>query len=168
MLISRGSKCCLIQRKEPCPTFGRMLTTTLSEMNVVVCQLLFGRQVVSNSVIPWTVSRQAPLSMGFPRQKYLSGLPFPPPRDLPNPGIEPMSPALVGEFFTTEPPRKPWYVNYTSVKKQKTHPVTFLPWGSVHTLTCLLEQEETKEEAWRRKILVNISEILLIHTSDNI
>ena len=120
MLISRGSKCCLIQRKEPCPTFGRMLTTTLSEMNVVVRQLLFGRQVMSNSVIPWTVSRQAPLSMGFPRQKYLSGLPFPPPRDLPNPGIEPMSPALVGEFFTTEPPRKPWYVNYTSVKKQKT------------------------------------------------
>ena len=76
----------------------------------------------------WTVAHQAPLSMGFSRQEYLSGLPFPPPRDLPNPGIEPMSPALVGEFFTTEPPRKPWYVSYTSVKKQnKRPPVTFLP-----------------------------------------
>ena len=42
--------------------------------------------------------------MGWSMQEYLSGLPFPPPGDLPNPGIEPMSPALVGEFFTTEPP----------------------------------------------------------------
>ena len=45
-------------------------------------------------VTPWTVTRQAPLSMGFPRQKYWSGLPFPSPGDLPNPGIEPVSPAL--------------------------------------------------------------------------
>ena len=42
-------------------------------------------------------------SMGFPRQEYWSGLPFPPPEDLPNPGIKPMSPALAGGFFTTEP-----------------------------------------------------------------
>jgi len=45
--------------------------------------------------------------MRFPRQEYWSGLPFPSPQDLPNPGIEPMSPALAGEFFTTEPPGKP-------------------------------------------------------------
>ena len=43
---------------------------------------------------PWTVARQAPLSMGFSRQEYWSGLPFPTPRDLPDPGTEPMSPAL--------------------------------------------------------------------------
>ena len=43
---------------------------------------------------PWTVAHQAPLSMGFPRQEYWSGLSFPSPRDPPNPGIEPMSPAL--------------------------------------------------------------------------
>ena len=51
-----------------------------------------------------TVARQAPLSMGFSRQEYWSGLPYPPPRNLPNPGIEPsslMSPALAGGFFTT-------------------------------------------------------------------
>ena len=51
----------------------------------------------------WTVARQASLSMGFSRQKYWSGLPFPSPGDLPNPGIEPeslMSPALAGRFFT--------------------------------------------------------------------
>ena len=52
----------------------------------------------------------APLSIGFPRQEYWSGLPFPPLGDLPNPGIKPVSPmfhALAGRFFTTEPPGKP-------------------------------------------------------------
>ena len=53
---------------------------------------------------PWTVAHQTPLSMGFSRQEYWCGLPFPPPGDLPDPGIEPaslVSPALVGGFFTT-------------------------------------------------------------------
>ena len=52
----------------------------------------------------WTVTRQAPLSMEFPRQEYWRGLPFPSPGDLPDPGIEPVSlesPALGGRFFTT-------------------------------------------------------------------
>ena len=52
----------------------------------------------------WTVAHQAPLSMKFSRQEYWSGLPFPPPGDLPDPGIEPaslISPALAGGFFTT-------------------------------------------------------------------
>ena len=54
--------------------------------------------------ITWTVAYQAPLSMEFSRQEYWSGLPFPPPVDLPDPGMEPMSPvfpALAGWFFTT-------------------------------------------------------------------
>ena len=46
----------------------------------------------------WTVARQALLSMGFSRQEYLSGLPFPSPGDLPNPGTEPISPALQADF----------------------------------------------------------------------
>ena len=54
-------------------------------------------------VTPWTVTHQALLSVGFPRQEYWSGLPFPTPRDLPNAGII----ALAGEFFTTELPGKP-------------------------------------------------------------
>ena len=45
--------------------------------------------------------------MEFPRQEYWFGLPFPSPRDLPDPAIEPASPALAGRFFTTEPPGKP-------------------------------------------------------------
>ena len=55
----------------------------------------------------WTAALQAPLSMGFSRQEYWSGLPFPSPGDLPDPGIKPMSPALAGRFFTTAPPGKP-------------------------------------------------------------
>ena len=53
---------------------------------------------------PWTVACQISLSMGFPKQEYWSGLPFPVPGDLPDPGIKPMSlasPALAGRFFTT-------------------------------------------------------------------
>ena len=50
---------------------------------------------------PWTVACQAPLSIGFPRQEYWSELSFPSPGDLPDPGIESLSPALAGGFFTT-------------------------------------------------------------------
>ena len=57
-------------------------------------------------VTPWTVACQAPLPIGFPRQEYWSGLPFPSSGNLPNSGIQPVSHALAGGFFTTEPPEK--------------------------------------------------------------
>ena len=56
---------------------------------------------------PWTVAHWPPLSVGFPRQEYWSGLQFPPKGDLPVPGIEPESPSPAGWFFTTEQPGKP-------------------------------------------------------------
>ena len=62
---------------------------------------------VSLFATPRTAAFQGPLSMGFSRQEYWSGLPFPSPGDLPDPGIVPMSPALAGGFFTTETPGKP-------------------------------------------------------------
>ena len=59
---------------------------------------------MSNSfAIPWTVAHQAPLSLEFPRQEHWSGLPFPSLGDFPDPGIEPVSPALADGLFTTEP-----------------------------------------------------------------
>ena len=68
-----------------------------------VCVCVYS--VVSDSfATPWIAAHQALLSMGFSRQEYCSGLPFPSPGDLPNPGIEPVSlasPALAGGFFTT-------------------------------------------------------------------
>ena len=66
-----------------------------------------------------TVVRQAPLSMGFPRQEYWSGVPCPSSGDLPNPGIKPtslMSPALAGRFFSTVPLGKPMLLDDTKDK----------------------------------------------------
>ena len=68
---------------------------------------------------PWTAAHQAPLSMGFSRQGYWSGSPCPPPGDLPDPGIEPlslMSPALAGGFFTYLCHLGTPYTNYVSIK----------------------------------------------------
>ena len=81
-------------------------------------------------VTPWTVPRQAPLSIEFSRQGYWSGFPFPPPGDLPDPGIKPMSSlsaALAGGFFTTERPGKP-----------------------LGLVRCLKEQEEG--HLWKRRV----------------
>ena len=74
----------------------------------LVC--VFSWSIVSYSATLWTVAHQAHLSMEFSRQEYWSRLPFPPPGDLPDPGIEPASlasPALVGGCFTTVAPGKP-------------------------------------------------------------
>ena len=69
--------------------------------------MLVSRSCVGLFVTPWTVTRQPPLSMEFFKQEYWNGLPFPTLWGLPNPGMEPVSPAssvLTGGFFTTEPP----------------------------------------------------------------
>ena len=62
---------------------------------------------MSNSVTPWTIAHQAPPSMEFSGQEYWSGLPCPSPGDLPNPGIEPGSPALQADALQSEPPGNP-------------------------------------------------------------
>ena len=73
---------------------------------VYIC--LLACSVISDCLRPHRAC-QSPLPMVFPRQEYWSGLPFPSPGDLPNPGLEPASPALAGRLFTTEPPGKPIY-----------------------------------------------------------
>ena len=74
---------------------------------------------------------QAPLSVGFPRQEYWSGLPFPSSGDLPNPRIEPMLSALAGRFFTTEPPGKPsLLLQFNSVAQSC--PSLCNPWTAAH------------------------------------
>ena len=64
---------------------------------------------MSDFVTPWTVAYQASQSMGFSRQEYWSGLPFPSPGDLPDPGIETRSPALQADALLSEPPGKPTF-----------------------------------------------------------
>ena len=76
-----------------------------------VCYSLSHAQLFAN---PWTVACQLPLSMGFSRQEYWRGLPFPSPGHLPDPGIEPRSPALRADALTSEPPGKP-NTNYKNI-----------------------------------------------------
>ena len=71
---------------------------------IVCAQLL---SCILLSATPWTRAHQAPLSKGFPRQEYWSGLPFPSPGDLLDSGIEPRPPALQADALTSEPPGKP-------------------------------------------------------------
>ena len=75
-----------------------------------LCCIFFcvlSHSVVSEFATPWTVTRQAPLSMEFSRQECWSGLPCPPPGNLPNPETEPRSPILQAYFLPSEPPGKP-------------------------------------------------------------
>ena len=89
----------------------------------IVCAtqlLLFSPKLMFHCfATPWTITCQAPLSMGFSRQEYLCGFPFLSQRDLPDPGIEPGCPALValaGGFLTTELPGKTLYARLANVK----------------------------------------------------
>ena len=76
---------------------------------VCVCARVSHSVVSESFVTPWTGAHQAPLSTGFPRQEYWSGLPFPSPEDLPDPGIEPMSSALQADSLPAEPQGKPLF-----------------------------------------------------------
>ena len=93
---------------------------TLGYLSVLICKRITVRaQSCLTLCDPMDVVHQAPLFMGFSRQAYRSGLPFPPPGDLPDPGIKPVfpaSPALAGRFFTTELPGKPQIINSTLLK----------------------------------------------------
>ena len=79
----------------------------MTNLCVCVCVCVKSLNCVWLFATLWTVAHQAPLSMGFSRQEYWSGLPFPSPGDLPNPGIEPGSPALQADALSSEPPGKP-------------------------------------------------------------
>ena len=86
--------------------------TSTDTLSVTIGSIAFSRSEVKALshvqlfVTPWTVAHQAPPFMGFSRQDSWSGLPFPSPGDLPDPGIEPRSPALQADALTSEPPGK--------------------------------------------------------------
>ena len=82
-----------------------------------ICTRVLHRSVVCNSYNLLDCSRQALPPMGFSRQEYWSRLPWPPPGDLPDSGVEPASSALAGAFFTTEPQGKPPNYVYTHGKQ---------------------------------------------------
>ena len=84
---------------------------------------------------PCIITRQAPLSMGFSRQEYWSELPCPPPGDLPNPGIEPRSPALQADSLPSEPPGKTKVETYHSCLSKLSH------WALRNKICCKTEKE---------------------------
>ena len=107
-------------------THGRLCKETLFivswEECVCVCMCVcvcVSHSVVSDCAIPWTVARQAPLSMEFSRQEYWSGKPFSSLGDLPNLGIKPESPALQTDSLLSEPPGKPMGVERGEVYRMR-------------------------------------------------
>ena len=95
----------------------------------ICCYCCFSYSAMSNSfATPRTVAHQVPLFTGFSRQEYWSELPFPSAGDLPDPGIEPASPALAGRCFTTEPPGKPCLPD--TCLEYWAPPLTFIPFLS--------------------------------------
>ena len=92
------------------------------------CHLPLSLSRVQLFVTPWTVAYQAPLSIGFSRQECWSGLPFPSPGDLPDPGIEPGSPTLLADALPSEPPGKPHYSKANHGQKVVLSQVLFRPY----------------------------------------
>ena len=96
-LLKADDFCCPVLLHLQCPIFCEFILPWPAEY----AQLLSHVWLFAT---PWTVANQAPLSMGFSRQEYWSGLPFPSPGDLPDPGIKPRSPALWADALLSEPP----------------------------------------------------------------
>ena len=131
--------------------FRRGMKRSVFTVCVGVCLVA---SVVSDSTTLWTVGHQAPLSMGFSRQQYWSGLPCPSPGDLPDPGPEPeslVSPALAGGFFTAgatwealKTRVQAWILKYVSLLNNADHHVSLQ-----HLGVCFLLKLTSKQEAAR-------------------
>ena len=108
---------------------GKILGGSMvSWLCAVLCQVA---SVVSDSVTPCTIARQAPLSTGFSRQEYWSGLPCPPPGDLPNSGIKTRCPQA--DALLSEPPGKPKNTGVGSLSLlQRIFPTQELDWDLLH------------------------------------
>ena len=111
---------------------------TINSLSIVIVKSLSRVRLFAT---PWTVAHQAPLSMGFSRQEYWSGLPFPSLGDLPDPGIEPRSPALQADALTSEPPGKP------RVKQILSYEVVILNLGTERLKCITLMAKQQKESS---------------------
>ena len=118
-------------------------------------------------VTPWTVACQTPLSMRFSRQEYWDGLPFPTLRDLPDPGMEPRSPALQADSLLTEPPGSPPRVTYFNTQQLKTCPRLLGLGFSLWMKISVFAQFQNSEELWKRMCCVmNVPFFLLLTQLD--
>ena len=127
--------------------------------NEVLCCCVITKSCLTLAT-PLTIAHQVPLPMGFPRQEYWSGLPFPSPGDIPDPEIEPKSPALACKFFTTEPPGKPinrWILPFATI--QINHEGIILKWSKsdndkvciISTACGFFKQKQTNKKLSKNK-----------------
>ena len=150
-----------VGKLEPCTLLLEMLNdvaTLKNSLCVCVC-VCVSCLVVWLFETPWTVACQASLSRGFSRQEFWSVLPFPPPGDLPNPGIEPkslMSPALAGRFFMSS---GTWEAlrNSLAILKNVTPTMTIWPFNSMNTRYIVLF---TIGEKWKQRKCLPMDEWL--------
>ena len=141
----------------------------------------WSRSVVSNFLRPLTVTYQTPPSMGFSRQECWSGLPFPSPGDLPNPGIKPGSPALQADALPSEPPGKPnkkpvlcpenqYYLgnkSHCSSWKEKTPTNLSVILILIHSFTFVGHFQGLRESALSVKVLVEASSLTYDQNGDS-
>ena len=97
-------------------------------------------------VTPWTVAHQAPLSMDFSRQEYWSGLPFPSPGDLPDPGIKSKSPSLLADSLSSDPLGKPHTMKYQTIKKKKEIMPFVATWMDLKIITLSEVSQKEKDK----------------------
>ena len=105
-----------------------------------ICVCMLSHSAIRLFSTPWPVAHQVPLSTEFSKQEFWSKLPFPPPGDLPNSGMEPVSPAspeLAGGFFTPGKPPFTYPVTYLSIKKEHYCSITNLIYCSEFLVQCL-------------------------------
>ena len=131
---------------------------------MVVCVKLLSR--VQLFATPWTVAHQAPLSMGFSKQEYWSGLSHPPPRDLPDPGTEPAtpaSPALQVDSLPSEPPGRAVVVQFAQLCPTLCHPMDCsIPGFPVHHQLPELTQTHVHESVMPSNHLILCHPLLLL------
>ena len=101
-----------------------------------VSEVSESRSAVSLFVTPWTVAYQAPLFMGFSRQEYWNGWPFPSPGDLPNPGIEPRPLTRQADSLLSEPPGKSWLIREMGIKRVTQTPLNHCNDLTAHVIYC--------------------------------
>ena len=109
-----------------------------------------------------TITHQAPLSMEFSRQEYWSALPFPSPGDLPYSEIEPMSPALIGGFFTTELPGKP-YLIFSSVQSLSHVRLFVTPWAAACQASLSITNSRSPPKPMSIELVMPSNHLILCH-----
>ena len=127
------------------------------------CSCCLVTSVASNSFVTlWTVTHQAPLSMEFSRQEYWSGLPCPPAGDLPDPGIEPVNPALAKGFFTSEPHGKPLRLNFVQLLSRVQLFAT--PWTAAHQASLSFTISKSLLKLVSSELMMPSNHLILCHT----